>query len=82
MFRKLVGSLHLSSLFAEFAKKHVQPTLYSYSELRSATREFHPDLKLGQGAFGVVYKVCYIFAPEFEVANGYNLIRINLRVSL
>jgi hypothetical protein len=35
----------------------VQPTLYSYNVLRAATREFHNDNKLGEGAFGVVYKV-------------------------
>ncbi len=41
----------------EFARQQVQPTLYSYNVLRAATREFHDDNKLGEGAFGVVYKV-------------------------
>ena len=31
--------------------------MYSYSELRVATRQFHHDNKLGEGGFGVVYKV-------------------------
>ncbi len=41
----------------EFAKQQVQPTLYSYNELKYATRDFHTDNKLGEGGFGVVYKV-------------------------
>lgn len=44
-------------MILEFAKSDVQPTLYSYSELRAATRDFNPELKVGEGAFGVVYKV-------------------------
>ncbi|KAH9555266.1 hypothetical protein CY35_08G105700 [Sphagnum magellanicum] len=40
----------------EFAKKDVQPTLYAYRDIKIATRDFHPDMKIGQGSFGVVYK--------------------------
>ncbi|KAH9544877.1 hypothetical protein CY35_12G018800 [Sphagnum magellanicum] len=49
--------------FAEFG---VQPTIFSYSELRAATKDFHPDMKLGQGSYGVVYKG--IFPNKNEVA--------------
>jgi len=42
---------------AEFAKQQVQPILYSYNELKVATKDFHPSNKLGEGGFGVVYKV-------------------------
>jgi hypothetical protein len=49
-----LSKLHL---FVEFAKQQVQPTLYSYNVLRVATEDFHPNNKLGQGGFGVVYKV-------------------------
>ncbi len=45
------------SIFAEFAKKEVQPTLYSYSNLKTATKDFHQSNKLGEGGFGIVYKV-------------------------
>ncbi|CAK9866650.1 unnamed protein product, partial [Sphagnum jensenii] len=34
----------------------VQPTIFAYNELKVATRDFHPDTKLGEGAYGVVYK--------------------------
>lgn len=47
----------MNGLLTEFAKNDVQPKLYTYGELRAATNDFHPDMKLGEGAFGVVYKV-------------------------
>ncbi|CAM6038039.1 unnamed protein product [Sphagnum compactum] len=50
----------------EFAEFDVQPTIFSYSELRAATKDFHPDMKLGQGSYGVVYKG--IFPNKNEVA--------------
>ena len=54
--------LHLSlflfaSLALELVKQQVQPTLYSWNEIKLATRNFHPHNMLGEGAFGVVYKV-------------------------
>ena len=41
----------------ELAKQDVKPTIYSYNELRIATRDFDLENKLGEGGFGVVYKV-------------------------
>ena len=41
----------------ELAKQEVKPRIYSYNELRIATRDFHPNNKLGEGGFGVVSKV-------------------------
>ncbi|KAH9558758.1 hypothetical protein CY35_06G023800 [Sphagnum magellanicum] len=46
-------TLTLRNIQKEMAK---QSTLYSYHELRVATRDFHLDNKLGEGNFGVVYK--------------------------
>ncbi|KAJ8647502.1 hypothetical protein MRB53_000525 [Persea americana] len=40
--------------------------LFSYNELRSATRNFHPTNKIGGGGFGVVYKG--ILRDETQVA--------------
>jgi hypothetical protein len=51
------NALALREIQQEFVKQQVQPTLYSYSVLSRATGEFHQDNKLGEGGFGVVYKV-------------------------
>ncbi|KAH9537688.1 hypothetical protein CY35_16G066100 [Sphagnum magellanicum] len=45
--------IQIQQKFAEF---EVQPTIFAYHELKVATRDFHPDTKLGEGAYGVVYK--------------------------
>ncbi|CAM6105500.1 unnamed protein product [Calypogeia fissa] len=38
------------------ADQKVQPPFYQYSDLKSATKDFHEENKLGQGGFGEVYK--------------------------
>jgi hypothetical protein len=47
----------------EFVEFEVQPTIFAYHELKVATRDFHPDTKLGEGAYGAVYKVLTIIIP-------------------
>jgi hypothetical protein len=66
---KLVLKLHV--LDSEFAKQDVQPTLYAYHDIKIATQDFHPDMKIGQGSFGVVYKVCLHYS--FIIVFGYIL---------
>ena len=39
----------------------MKPTLYAYSELQKATKNFSADTKLGQGEYGAVYKVIQDF---------------------
>ncbi|KAH8951037.1 hypothetical protein BDL97_09G005100 [Sphagnum fallax] len=56
----------LLQLHERFAQHEVQPTIFGYVELKVATRDFHPTMKLGEGSFGVVYKG--IFANGVEVA--------------
>ncbi|KAG0609823.1 hypothetical protein M758_7G016400 [Ceratodon purpureus] len=34
----------------------VKPTIYTYRELQTATRNFDQDMKLGEGGYGAVYK--------------------------
>ena len=43
--------------FAEFLGIGPRPNTFSYSELRTATEDFNPANKLGEGGFGPVYKV-------------------------
>ncbi|KAG0557516.1 hypothetical protein KC19_11G136800 [Ceratodon purpureus] len=45
--------LQVQQKFEEF---DVKPTIFPYNELRLATRDFHPDMKLGEGGYGAVYK--------------------------
>ena len=52
-------------LAAEFEEFDVKPTIYSYQELRVATRDFHEENKLGQGGYGAVYKVTNSDPPLF-----------------
>ncbi|CAK9230908.1 unnamed protein product [Sphagnum troendelagicum] len=56
-FRKYhANMIILREIQQEFANKEVQPTLYSYNILKTATRDFHQNNKLGEGGFGIVYK--------------------------
>jgi len=55
----------------EFAKQQVQPTLYSYNVLSRATGEFHQDNKLGEGGFGVVYKVILLTYCHFIIIHPF-----------
>jgi hypothetical protein len=45
----------------------VQPTLYSYNVLSRATGDFHQANKLGEGGFGVVYKVILLTYCHFTI---------------
>ncbi|KAG0622173.1 hypothetical protein M758_3G077100 [Ceratodon purpureus] len=40
----------------EFKEFDVKPIIFPYNELRVATRDFHPEMKLGEGGYGAVYK--------------------------
>jgi hypothetical protein len=51
----------LFSCASGFEEFDVKPTIFSYNELRAATRDFHSDMKLGQGSYGAVYKVWNMF---------------------
>ncbi|XP_073392928.1 uncharacterized protein [Physcomitrium patens] len=40
----------------KFADYEVKPTIYTYSEIRASTGDFHPEMRLGSGHYGAVYK--------------------------
>jgi len=62
----------------EFAKQQVQPTLYSYNVLSRATGDFHQDNKLGEGGFGVVYKVILLTYFHFTIIHLFIFLNSNL----
>ncbi|CAL0330873.1 unnamed protein product [Lupinus luteus] len=49
--------------------------IFSYEELRLATRHFRPDLILGEGGFGVVYKGVI----DDSVRSGYKSIQVAIK---
>lgn len=44
-------------VIAELLSMDVKPYTFAYSELKTATQDFNPSNKLGEGGFGSVYKV-------------------------
>jgi hypothetical protein len=65
LHRLLKQSSAFRALEQELARQQVQPCLYSYNDIKSATRDFHPSNKLGEGGFGIVYKVSALRVPLF-----------------
>ncbi|KAG0605765.1 hypothetical protein M758_9G086300 [Ceratodon purpureus] len=54
---RLMGRIQsLGIILKEFEKKEVKPNLYSYKEIKLATKTFDKRNKVGEGGFGVVYK--------------------------
>jgi len=53
----IIDVIWKSDVLVEIAKLEVQPILYTYTESRAITNNFHGDNELGKGSFGVVYKV-------------------------
>lgn len=64
--RLLKQSAAFRALEQEFARQQVQPCLYSYNDIKSATRDFHFSNKLGEGGFGIVYKVRELHAAKLR----------------
>ncbi|KAH9544945.1 hypothetical protein CY35_12G021600 [Sphagnum magellanicum] len=56
LWKYYMQTLDLRKTKKEIAKLEVQPILYTYTELRAITNNFHGDNELGKGSFGVVYK--------------------------
>ena len=54
---KLLTPFFNCTLLAALEGSELNTKRFEYSELRVATRNFSPSMKLGAGAFGAVYKV-------------------------
>lgn len=47
-----------------------RPYTFSYAELKTATENFSPSNKLGEGGFGPVYKASHILFRYINLLNG------------
>lgn len=47
---------NLLQMQRRFEEYDVKPTIFTYRELETATQNFHPSMKLGEGGYGAVYK--------------------------
>ncbi|KAG0599601.1 hypothetical protein M758_12G164800 [Ceratodon purpureus] len=56
LHRLLKQSAAFRALEQELVRQQVQACLYSYNDIKAATRDFHLSNKLGEGGFGIVYK--------------------------
>lgn len=54
---RLLLNILCVAMLTEFQQYDVNPTIFKYDELHAATNGFHPETKLGEGGYGVVYKV-------------------------
>jgi hypothetical protein len=69
IFGKFVGGHEecvCMCVYPEILKIEGKPTVYSYSVLKTATRNFHQGSKLGEGGFGAVYKVISILFTYYR----------------
>lgn len=56
--------LRMYTSWTDFAKASSSTYLYSYKELKAATRNFRDDNKLGEGGIGEVYLVRLMNVPQ------------------
>lgn len=64
MFKNHISKLIITWVhvkYVDFLGIDARPYTFSYNELRTATDDFSPSNKLGEGGFGPVYKVSYCF---------------------
>jgi len=57
MLGALMFDSEMCNFNTEIMKIEGKPTVFSYNVLKAATRSFNVSSKLGEGGFGVVYKV-------------------------
>ena len=57
MLGALMFDSEMCNFDTEIMKIEGKPTVFPYNVLKAATRSFNVSSKLGEGGFGVVYKV-------------------------
>lgn len=66
----------------KFAEYEVKPTIYTFAEIRASTGDFHPDLKLGKGHYGAVYRGTLANGTEVAVKQLFSKSQQSLDVFL
>lgn len=61
---------------SEFLGLEARPFTFTYAQLRAATDDFSAANKLGEGGFGPVYKVTWVFMQASS--HGWFLLNINV----
>ncbi|XP_057544448.1 probable serine/threonine-protein kinase PBL7 isoform X2 [Amaranthus tricolor] len=68
-----VKSKELSPIAENVNHGHDKARVFNYRELATATRNFHPDMFLGEGGFGSVYKGMHLGIDEVVAVKKLNL---------
>lgn len=68
-----------SPWLAEINEADINAKRFEYNELRVATRNFAPEMKLGEGAYGAVYKVQLISSHSHHRILPFQLCNFNIQ---
>lgn len=67
------ASLTNNSPWTELRGLDLQTGLFSLRQIKAATKNFDAENKLGEGGFGAVFKVIFIFSYLMPALNALNV---------